>query len=449
MSTRELFGDFSSDDDITKHQAQPPTLKDTSPAGIDSDDDDEGDAEFDDQGAVVGLASTTTPSSSNARSTKSTTTAPMDVDQKQQGTNTQQGDDSSADDESLRTMVVQELDDSHRPKEQELYMIKLPNFMGIQPSAFDPKTYDSQTEEQDFGPQSAFNLARWRYGSTNTGILESNTRLVQWDNGSWTLHVGSEGFEVDLVDSSDKKTGFAGLNGYLYMSQKATFRGDNNDSGATTNNPAGTVLECLGNFRSRMSVRPSSLQSDAHKSLTVAIRSKTTKRARIAEFTTTEDPEKLKEMRIKLKADLEKAAMRKQQGGYNNNASSSYKDGGSGGPRRPRMSRSYLEEQEEDRHFDTTNIRAMKKGMYDKDMDDFGDEYDNDEEDDDETTFHRVRPKGGNSKPTTGRSKTGGDDGDSDGGAFGGDDSDEDDVAPVVKANKKRAAQSMFDDDSD
>merc|ERR1712161_186265 len=54
---------------------------------------------------------------------------------------------------------------------------------------------------------------------------------------------------------------------------------------------------------SRLVAKPSSLQSDAHKSLTVAVRQRTTKKAKIAAYMTEEDPEKLKQERIKYNID--------------------------------------------------------------------------------------------------------------------------------------------------
>ena len=455
-STRELFGDDSSSSEDEKEEESKQQSGDNDDAAADKadkagvddvpagapttaaadkkendndDDDDDDDVEFDGQQGITGLSSTTMAGSKTAASGGA---APMDIDS--------EAADKAEEKQDERTMIVQEFTD--RPTGKEIYMTRLPNLMGIQTAAFDPETYSPQAEEDEFGPQSAYNLVRWRYGKGDGAapVRESNTRLVKWDNGSWTLHVGTtEAFEVDIVDSSDASSGFAGLNGYLYLSQKASYRENNNNN---TTTPAGTVLECLGPVTSRMTVRPSSLQSEAHKSLTVAVRQQTTKRARIAEFTTTQDPEKIKEERIKIKADLEKA-MRKQQ------QSSSYirsGGGGGGGHRRPRMSRSYLEE--DDRDFDTTNIRAMKKGIYDRDMDDFGDDYDEDDEEEDET-FHRVRPKKGKAAAAKDDKEDDEEEDDNDG-AFGGDDDDDDDeVVRAVKQGTKRPAQSLFDDDSD
>ena len=84
---------------------------------------------------------------------------------------------------------------------------------------------------------------------------------------------------------------------------------------------------------------------------------------------TEEDPEKLKQERIKYNDDAEKLQQRKRatasrNGGRRNN---------------PGMNRNYLEASD-DEGYDTVNIRKLKKGSnYDIDaMDDYGDDSDDD-----------------------------------------------------------------------
>jgi RNA polymerase-associated protein LEO1 len=254
-------------------------------------------------------------------------------------------------------------------------MTKLPNLVAIQPVAFEESLYIEKEEEEQYKGY-VQNMIRWRYKRNADGelerdeegqlIRESNSRMVRWSDGSFTLHIGNEVFDVQTTDSSSG--GFAGLNGYVYLSQKAAF----SNEGTEDDTPGGTVLECMAPVSSRFVPKPSSLQSEAHKSLTVAVRQRTIKKARIAEHVTFEDPEKAKAARIRNKEDLEKATARKSSSG-NRSGGSRY--------RRPDMSRGYLEE-DEDGDYDTTNIRALKKSNRDDDMDDYGDESDDDGFDD-------------------------------------------------------------------
>lgn len=324
-------------------------------------DDEEEDVEFDDAGDVVGAS------------------APPPLEQQEStGVAT-----ASSRPTRKKPRHIQVLESERPPPLTSLHITKLPNFVGIQPEAFDPNTYSADIEEKDFRGN-VHSMIRWRYAKTPGGVFkrdsdnqlirESNARLVAWDDGeggpkSYTLHVGTEVFEVDVNDSSSSN-GFAGLNGYLYLSQKATL--DDED-----HTPAGTVLECMGAISSRLIARPSSLQSEAHKKLTVAVRQKTIQKAKIAMHVTAEDPEKAKQDRIRVKQDLEKAQTRKRQSyGYNSKRTA------------PSMSRRYMEE--DDGLYDSVNIRDLKRARDLEDMD-YGEDSEEDDDDED-VTFNRNRP---------------------------------------------------------
>jgi RNA polymerase-associated protein LEO1 len=445
MSTRELFGDSSSDDDDEKDSAPTPAPGPVAaleqPANHPSDeanksapdselqDSDEDDVEFDDQGAVVGVSSTTM--AGQVQKKKPTTAATgSDAEGREGGSDMDvEGSDKAPEVNKMANWTIQE---ATRPN-VDMHMTKLPNLVGMALECFEPDQYDPDQEEEDFGG-AVHNLIRWRYKRNETGNLvrndkdelvrESNTRLVEWEDGSLTLHVGNEAFEVQTLSSNtSSKSAFAGLNGYLYLSQTANEQ--------ETNNTVGTILESIGKISSRLTVKPSGLQSEAHKSLTVAVRQKTIKKARIAEFMTQEDPEKLKQERIKTKSELEKAQARKRPtGGYT---------------RRPRMSREYLEEDDAD--FDTTNIRAMKRRAFegdDDDQDDYGDDYAYDDDDDDEV-FNRARP----SKKAKTSSKNESSDDDVVMGA--GDESSEEEEFNVARKPKAKTTHLavLDDDDSD
>jgi RNA polymerase-associated protein LEO1 len=365
-SAVDLFGDGSddSDDDADADKEKEDTPRKSRPSnsglfGDDSDDDDdEGEAKLDD---VVG-------SSAPVSSAK--------IEQADFRRDDLPGETSSA------SAVVQKPPEkatvlvSTRPGDDlTLHMTKLPNLVAIQPVAFEESLYIEKEEEEQYKGY-VQNMIRWRYKRNADGelerdeegqlIRESNSRMVRWSDGSFTLHIGNEVFDVQTTDSSSG--GFAGLNGYVYLSQKAAF----SNEGTEDDTPGGTVLECMAPVSSRFVPKPSSLQSEAHKSLTVAVRQRTIKKARIAEHVTFEDPEKAKAARIRNKEDLEKATARKSSSG-NRSGGSRY--------RRPDMSRGYLEE-DEDGDYDTTNIRALKKSNRDDDMDDYGDESDDDGFDD-------------------------------------------------------------------
>jgi RNA polymerase-associated protein LEO1 len=422
----------------------------------DEDDDDEGDVEFDDAGAVVG-------SSAPAQKTTKAAAKRTDNNTNDDEETTEGGaavsnnnNNNKAPVKPPQRAVVLEAD---RPAEGvSIHMTKLPNLVGVQPDAFEEDTYEA-AEEEDFYRGYVHNMIRWRYkreGNNNTGnpmrdedgklIRESNSRIVQWEDGSFTLHIGNETFEVDAVDSVQKSTGFPGLNGYMYLSQKATFSNNEKDAAAADadqeeeGKPGGTVLECMQAVTSRLVTRPSSLQSEAHKSLTVAVRQRTIKKARIEAYVTQEDPEKAKEARIRLNEDTDKIASRKRSG-YNKSTSASTSASTSSRQRTPGMNRRYLEE--DDEAYDTTNIRDLKRrpDNMDDDMDDYGEDSDADDDGAD-ATFRKDRK----------RKKQVEEDEDEDEEELVFDnDSDEDDVT-LIKAHKKKRVvhhQAVVDDEDE
>ncbi|KAI2492692.1 RNA polymerase II C-terminal domain phosphoserine binding [Fragilaria crotonensis] len=373
---------------------------------------DEEDVEFDDGEGIVGSAAPTKPASDSPP--------------------------------KLRRPKKMTVLNSKRPSaDTTLHITKLPNVVGIQPEPFDVDTFKPEDEEAEYNGY-VHNMIRWRYQKDKDGnfvrsrdgklMRESNARLVKWDDGSMTLHVGSEVFLCDQRESG--QSGYPGLNGYLYLSQKATFpteKDDDNDDDNEDEQPGGTVLECMGPI-SKLSARPSSLQSAAHKALTVAVRQKTTKRATIAAYVTNEDPEKLKEERIRQKTDLDKAQARK-------NTTRHYTSGST--RRTPGMNRRYMEEQ--DANYDSVNIKDLKRR--DRPVDDDVDYASEDDDDDEDVGWSRGRLAAMRDTKKRARQSMESDDEGEEEFNVGGDDSDDEEQVALKKP--KKAQSNMFDDDED
>ncbi|CAJ1918121.1 unnamed protein product [Cylindrotheca closterium] len=377
------------------------------PSLFDDDSDDESDAKFDD---VEGAAA---PAQDPTKTTSDTAGTPSKS--------------SNRPPENATVVHVARPDDG-----VTMHMTKLPNLLAIQPAAFEESNYSAQEEEEQYKGY-VHNMVRWRYKKNNTGdferdasgslIRESNSKLVKWDDGSFTLHIGDESFVIQNVDN--KEAGSTGLKSFVYLSQKATY--SSNEENGEDN--GGTMLECVGGVTSRLIPKPSSLQSEAHKSLTVAVRQRTMKRSKIAEYVTQEDPEKLRADRIRTNAEEDKIRARRSGGGHR---------AGGGRRRTPGMNRRYMEE-DDDGDYDTTNISAMKKGAIEDDMDDYGDE--SDDSDGYNDTFrnrNRKRQKRALEEDEEDEEEL----------VFE-DDEDDDEVAVVKASTKKRSHQAVVDDDSD
>ncbi|KAL7470790.1 hypothetical protein ACHAXS_011058 [Conticribra weissflogii] len=395
-----------------------------------------------------------------------------------------------------RRMQLLSLADEATRRDNVFHVAKLPNLVGINVAPYDARTHDKEAEEEYYRGY-VHNMIRWRYryrrnderellrDADGNPVRESNTRLVKWSDGSYTLHVGREVLEVDSLDSTVPATaatghgpggahplpGFAGINGYLYVSQQATVRppskrdandengpssssdNDNDDDGNGNGKPAGTILECLGPIASRFAPRPSSLASEAHRNLTLAVRQRNVKRARIAEIVTEVDPEKEKLARIKGKDDLEKSKRGRMGGGRR-----------SGGGRRGHgrgMNAKYLEE--EDGDYDGVNLgrlkrQTMRRDVYSDEEDvemDYGE--DSEEEEDEWSKNKKKRPnrnKGrGGEKGSGGVGDRGGrrEEEEEEGELVFGDDDDEGDDAAMFKKRGGGAAskKAVLDDDDD
>ncbi|KAI9828609.1 MAG: hypothetical protein M1826_005991 [Phylliscum demangeonii] len=101
----------------------------------------------------------------------------------------------------------------------EAHVIRFPNFIGVEPLAFDPDTFQlPQTDHHSALPPSttfspyavALNTLRWRRSRHDPATLESDSRILVWSDGSMTLQMANNPesqFELQpkpLVPSSFK-----------------------------------------------------------------------------------------------------------------------------------------------------------------------------------------------------------------------------------------------------
>ncbi|KAK4891650.1 hypothetical protein LTR27_009821 [Elasticomyces elasticus] len=86
------------------------------------------------------------------------------------------------------------------PSDGEMYLLKLPDFMALEPQAwspnnFQPPTTDHHSSKTPSTSFSAYNTAlttmRWRHSPSNAEKLQSNARILRWSDGSLTLQLAS------------------------------------------------------------------------------------------------------------------------------------------------------------------------------------------------------------------------------------------------------------------
>ncbi|KAK4981869.1 hypothetical protein LTR66_009647 [Elasticomyces elasticus] len=95
------------------------------------------------------------------------------------------------------------------PSDGEMYLLKVPRFLGIEPVAyshtrFQPPVTDHHSRGAPSATFSAYNTAlstiRWRRSPSNHSQLQSNARVLRWSDGSLTLQLASDPqtqYEID------------------------------------------------------------------------------------------------------------------------------------------------------------------------------------------------------------------------------------------------------------
>ncbi|KAJ1929826.1 Paf1 complex component [Tieghemiomyces parasiticus] len=156
------------------------------------------------------------------------------------------------------------------------YISRIPGFLHVDPQAFDPATYEERTEEEH--PEALKlqleNTIRWREvkaaATSEPRKAESNARFVKWSDGTMSLALGQEYFDVIV---------------------KAT---DHPHSLLTTLPPQDEIQQGCCAVGHHLFFRPSSTTSQTHKKFTKSITDRHKKKVRTKLFNTTKDPEQLK-----------------------------------------------------------------------------------------------------------------------------------------------------------
>ncbi|TAQ88525.1 hypothetical protein B7494_g3138 [Chlorociboria aeruginascens] len=102
-----------------------------------------------------------------------------------------------------------------KPVDGEYNTLRLPSFIGIEPHAFDPNTFEPPTTDHHTNTRSAnfsanaTSSSTIRYRRNAAGKLESNTNIYHWSDGSTTIAIGDQHYELEtqpLAPPKDSKT---------------------------------------------------------------------------------------------------------------------------------------------------------------------------------------------------------------------------------------------------
>ena len=181
---------------------------------------------------------------------------------------------------------------------EKLNLVKLPNFLSIDTRPFDPETYEDEIEDDneitdDEGRSrlklKVENTIRWRHALDDNGnlIKQSNSRVVRWSDGSMSLFVGAE--EFDILQAP-----LTGAHSHLYVKHGAGIQGQ-------------------AQFLSKMMFRIHSTDSYTHKKLTMRISDRVSKASKAKTLPAVgKNPEAQREELLK-KEDERQAATRRRE----------------------------------------------------------------------------------------------------------------------------------------
>lgn len=179
----------------------------------------------------------------------------------------------------------------------DLYFVKLPNFLSVEPRPFDPQYYEDEFEDEEMLDEEGRtrlklkveNTIRWRTRKDEEGndVRESNARIVKWSDGSMSLHLGNEVFDV-------YKAPLQGDHNHLFIRQ-------------------GTGLQGQAVFKTKLTFRPHSTDSATHRKMTLSLADRCSKTQKIRILPMAgRDPESQRTEMIKKEEERLRASIRRE-----------------------------------------------------------------------------------------------------------------------------------------
>lgn len=143
-------------------------------------------------------------------------------------------------------MNIQFKSHSISTKDKKLYLLRLPSSIKIESQPFQAEDYIPTKDE------AIKHWIRWRVSTdarTHEMYKETNTKLIEWENGNISLKIGSEIFDLSeqIID---------GHREFLFTQMNTVF----NDSVNSQKRLNGNFQMCNGSFSARLNVKNSNLQ---------------------------------------------------------------------------------------------------------------------------------------------------------------------------------------------
>ncbi|OWK09744.1 LEO1 [Cervus elaphus hippelaphus] len=184
---------------------------------------------------------------------------------------------------------------SHKTENSLLLSYELTDITSLGP--FDPQYYEDEFEDEEMLDEEGRtrlklkveNTIRWRIRRDEEGneIKESNARIVKWSDGSMSLHLGNEVFDV-------YKAPLQGDHNHLFIRQ-------------------GTGLQGQAVFKTKLTFRPHSTDSATHRKMTLSLADRCSKTQKIRILPMAgRDPECQRTEMIKKEEERLRASIRRE-----------------------------------------------------------------------------------------------------------------------------------------
>ncbi|KAG0716625.1 RNA polymerase-associated protein LEO1 [Chionoecetes opilio] len=248
---------------------------------------------------------------------------------------TQEDEDKEDEGPPPETRIEAEIPKINTDLGRDIHFIKLPNFLSIETRPFDAELYEDEIEDEETLDEEGRarlklkveNTMRWRtvFDKEGNAVKESNSKLVKWSDGSMSLHLGSEVFDI-------YKQPLQGDHNHLFIRQ-------------------GTGLQGQAVFRTKLTFRPHSTDSCTHRKMMLSLADRSQKISAVKVLSNvSRDPESSRAESIRRDEDRLKACMRRE------NKQRRVKEKGAGRG----LSANYLEPDNYDEDEEGISIAAIK-----------------------------------------------------------------------------------------
>lgn len=271
--------------------------------------------------------------------------------------------------EQVEAWELEYYEDPRPPRDSHHYLLKLPNFLGIEPRPFDSEThlFEDDVEETDEEGRKVIKptletTIRWRYVRDENGNIitdekgvpqmESNARFVRWSDGSTHLILGGNEFlnaeALPIQGKIDKRKPASSNSSSTSNEQQGTISMNHLFTSGGDINP------CVAQLKEKMVFTPATLKSKVHRKLALSIIEKHKDDGRKILFHLANvDPEKEKEQKEKDEAERNKTQGITKRLSYQRRTEE-------------RLSKGYLED---DNRFSNSEGRGRRVSSDDRDSD--------------------------------------------------------------------------------